>query len=56
MHATSVCPLLSPDRPFRNFIPQAQEIGEFYGAQQRRAMDFEGPELRKGRSGYFPTH
>ena len=41
-----------PDRNFFTILePRNQEIGQFHFVREPRAMDFEVPKLRKGRSG-----
>ena len=43
--------LIVTDRDYHNYMPQNQEIVEFYEAQERRSTDFVALKLRKGPSG-----
>ena len=38
-------PSCYPANPFTILVPHDQEIGEFYGVQERRATDFEASKL-----------
>ena len=46
----------SLDRTFHNFSATYQQIDEMYVAEERRATDFEAPNLWKGRSGHATVH